>query len=207
MLNVLIIPNESLRVKSAVVTDFDENLHLFLDQMYETVKAQDGYGIAAPQVSKNVRVCVVEYDNVKYEIINPIIVEASGKSSMKEGCLSVPGYSEFVERAKRVKIQYQNRFGELQELVAENEFSHVVQHEIDHLDGILYLDRLSSLKKQIFRKWFSKKLKFAEQIRRQTIRRAKKEAKIQLKENKKNDTIMSSLTPTSEEIDISSNNK
>lgn len=176
-LQILVYPEESLRIPSVEVTDFDQNLYTLLDEMLNTVVAYDGHGLAAPQVSKNIRVAVIKHDNVVYEMINPIIKEQSGKCSAVEGCLSIPGYSEHIERAKSIKVTYKNRSGEDLELFATEDLARVIQHEVDHLDGILYIDRMSNLKKNLFKTWITKKFKEAERYRRAMIRYAKKNPK------------------------------
>ena len=118
-------------------------------------------GVAAPQIGVSLRVCVVDVSGSKLGrdnnhgllvLINPEIITAEGAATMREGCMSVPDYTGEVERATRITLRYQDDTGEKRELVAEGFEAVAIQHEMDHLDGILFLDRISSLKTGLFRR-------------------------------------------------------
>ena len=120
----------------------DETIVL-LDNLYETMVANDGVGIAAPQVGKNQRIAIVEVDEGdKFELINPEIIEAKGESIDVEGCLSIPHVYGTVKRADEVTVRYYDRDGEEIEVTAFGYLARAFQHEIDHLDGILFIDKM-----------------------------------------------------------------
>lgn len=134
-----------LREKCAPVTKFDGELWKLLDDMKETVRAADGAGLAAPQVGVPIRACVVDVEEGFFELINPIFVWKRGEQYGPEGCLSVPGQSGDVLRPNKVKVIFQDRHGEKYSLVARDFFARAVCHEVDHLDGILYIDTAEGL--------------------------------------------------------------
>lgn len=167
VLEVLHYPNPILKRKSKEVACFDENLHSFLDDMYETMLAKEGVGLAAIQVGREIRALIInlaredknQYKEDLFEMINPQILNKSGEIFFTEGCLSVPNFYEDVLRFNEVEIEYCNRLGEKQHLKAEGYLAVAIQHEMDHLDGILFIDRLSLLKRKKFQKEFKKLLK------------------------------------------------
>ena len=124
------------------VEKFDDRLATMLDDMTETLHFAEGLGLAAPQVGILRRVCIVEYDDKHYELVNPKLVSSSGKCVDNEGCLSVPGYRGLVERPEVIDITYFDRFGKEHSLHAEGYFARVFLHEMDHLDGILFSDKM-----------------------------------------------------------------
>jgi peptide deformylase len=133
-----------LRAECEAVEVFDEALHREIDIMAVTLKAcQGGAALAAPQISIRKRITVIDYMKQYLELVNPVILEQSGSVLDFEGCLSMPSWSGRVERARRVKVRYQDRHGEFHEMTAENEMARCLQHEIDHLEGILYIDRMT----------------------------------------------------------------
>lgn len=140
------IGGEVLRKRSREVTVFDEKLAKLLDDMHETMLHADGCGLAAPQVGLLKRVAVVEVDGDYFEFVNPVIVSQKGSQQSPEGCLSVPGRSEEVVRPYKIKVRFQNRYGELMEGKFEGFIAKACCHEFDHLDGILYYDK--AVKKQ-----------------------------------------------------------
>ena len=138
--NILKEGDERLRKKSRPVTDFNERLWTLLDDMYETMK-DGGVGIAAPQVGVLRRAVVIDVGEGKHELVNPVIVEQSGDQCGGEGCLSNPGQYGLVHRPAQLRLKAQDRYGKPFELEAEGYFAVAVCHEVDHLDGILFIDK------------------------------------------------------------------
>ena len=138
--NILKEGDERLRKKSRPVTGFNERLWTLLDDMYETMK-DGGVGIAAPQVGVLRRAVVIDVGEGKHELVNPVIVEQSGDQCGGEGCLSIPGQYGLVHRPAQLRLKAQDRYGKPFELEAEGYFAVAVCHEVDHLDGILFIDK------------------------------------------------------------------
>ena len=140
-LKILKDGDTALRLKSRPVTDINKRILTLLDDMTETMRYADGVGLAAPQVGVLRRVVVIECEpgNV-LELINPVIVEKSGEQHELEGCLSVPGRQGYTDRPMHVKVEALNRIGEKITLEGEGLLARAFCHEIDHLDGILYID-------------------------------------------------------------------
>ncbi len=134
-----------LREKCSEVKSFNKELFALLDDMKETVRAENGAGLAAPQIGVSLRAVVIDVDEGYFELINPVIVSAKGEQSGAEGCLSVKGKQGTVTRPYKVKAEYRDRFGKKHKLTAEGFFARAVCHELDHLDGILYTDRASEV--------------------------------------------------------------
>ncbi|MBQ5926812.1 MAG: peptide deformylase [Clostridia bacterium] len=141
--SVVQVGDEVLRTKCQPVESFDEKLWVFLDDMKDTVKAEQGAGLAAPQVGVLKRVVVVDVDEGYFEFINPKIVAQKGEQNGFEGCLSVRGKRGLVSRPMKVKLVYFDRYGKQQSLLAKGFFARAICHELDHLDGVLYIDRAS----------------------------------------------------------------
>ncbi|RDU71251.1 peptide deformylase [Helicobacter aurati] len=160
VLEVIRYPNKILRQVSSEVVDFDSALHSFLDDMYDTMIERRGVGIAAIQVAQPLRALLVNIprdDDIQYredllEVINPEIIQAEGVIMWNEGCLSVPGFYEEIQRYQKIVLRYQNRAGEIQERIFRDFMAVALQHEIDHLNGILFVDKLSLLKRKKFEK-------------------------------------------------------
>ncbi len=133
-----------LRKKCREVTEFDEKLWILLDDMYETMTAANGVGLAAPQVGILRRVVVIDVDddNGKIELINPIITRMTGKQIDSEGCLSYPGKYGYVKRPNKVKVKALNRYGKPVEYFGTGLLARAFCHEIDHLNGILFSDNV-----------------------------------------------------------------
>jgi peptide deformylase len=154
-------PHPVLRKKTSRVELIDHSIDRLIDDMVETMYAAPGVGLAANQVGVALQIAVIdislrEENKQRYPlivIINPEILSAEGAVVEEEGCLSIPEYAESVKRAARVKVRAQDRAGKSFELEAEGLLAKALQHEIDHLNGLLYIDRLSPLKKNIFRRW------------------------------------------------------
>ena len=140
-----------LKKVCAPVEKIDKRLRNFLDDMAETMYASEGVGIAAPQVGKSIRVCVVDVDtknrNNRYDLINPVITYREGSVVDNEGCLSCPDLFGDVERAEKIRGEYLNRFGKKKTLEAEGLLARCIQHELDHLDGQLFIDIAKNITK------------------------------------------------------------
>lgn len=130
-----------LRCKCEQVKAFNDELCALLDDMKETVRAESGAGLAAPQVGIPIRVVVIDVDEGYFELINPVIFSTKGEQTGPEGCLSVKGKQGTVKRPYKVKAEYRDRHGKKHKLTAEGFFARAVCHELDHLDGILYTDK------------------------------------------------------------------
>ena len=167
LLEVLPYPNKKLFVSSKDVENFDENLYKFLDDMYETMIYKHGIGLAAIQVGSPIRAIVINLlnedglqdKNELLEIINPQIIQKDGEILWQEGCLSVPGFYENVKRANHVKLKFQDRFGLIKEIEANELLAVCIQHEIDHLDGHLFIEKIGYQKRKKFDKEFKDILK------------------------------------------------
>ncbi len=142
-LKVLQFGARELREKAAPVSVFDKNIHSIIDDMAYTLKVRgDGAALAANQVGILKRIVVIDTQDEYYELVNPEIVERSGTQYEIEGCLSLDGFQGKVPRFLNVKVRYQDRNGEEREVEAEGYMAKCLQHEIDHLDGVLYTDRM-----------------------------------------------------------------
>ena len=134
--------DEILYKKCKAVVKFDEKLHILLDDMYETTQSRDGVGLAAPQVGILKRAVVIDVGDGKIELINPEIVEESGEQTGSEGCLSVPGVFGEVTRPNVVTVKAQDRDGKWFKITGKELLARAFCHEIEHLDGKLFLDRV-----------------------------------------------------------------
>ena len=158
-LTILEFPDPRLRKKAAPVEQVDDALRALIDDMFETMYAAPGIGLAATQVDVHRRLLVADVspdNDAPHVFINPVIVEKDGVTVTEEGCLSVPGYFEEVERAEHIKVRYLDRDGAEREDELEGLLAVCVQHEIDHLDGKLFVDYLSEAKRQRIRKKLEK---------------------------------------------------
>lgn len=138
---------EPLRQESKPVTAIDDDLRVLVKDMFETMYHAHGVGLAAPQVGVNLRLFLIDTGNAPMVFINPEIVKASGKEVADEGCLSFPGLREKVERAARVVARATNLEGKEFEVQAEGLLARAIQHELDHLDGVLFIDRISKARR------------------------------------------------------------
>jgi len=146
--NVVQVGDEVLRQRCFEVENFDETLFRLLDDMKDTVKKEQGAGLAAPQVGVLRRVVVVDVEEEGYfEFVNPVITSQKGEQSGWEGCLSVRGKSGIVSRPMKVTLAYQDRNGEKHVIKAKGFFARAICHELDHLDGVLYIDKASHIEK------------------------------------------------------------
>ena len=139
---VIMGEDEVLRKKSRAVDKFDERLWTLLDDMAETMYDADGAGLAAPQVGVLKRVVVIDVGDGLIEMINPEIIEREGSMVNPEGCLSVPGRRGTVERPEKVVVRFQDRNGKFFKLTGEGFLSMAICHETDHLDGVIYVDKM-----------------------------------------------------------------
>ena len=167
MLDIVTYPNKILRKVSKPVERFDKELHTLLDDMYETMVAKNGVGLAAIQVAVPIRALLIDIGNEEgkqskdtlIEVINPEFLEWDGAVKDTEGCLSVPEYFDEVERYEKVKVKYFDRFGKEHIRDANGLLSVAFQHETDHLDGHLFIERLDYIKRKKFEKEWKKLLK------------------------------------------------
>lgn len=153
---IVTVPDPVLRRKAHKVSDFGPDLQRLIDDMVETMREAPGVGLAAPQVDVSLRVIVVEFGDEDdeeapkklYAVVNPEIARTSGETVMgTEGCLSIPGFVGEVERLKNVTIKGQNRRGQPVRIKAEGWLARIFQHEIDHLNGVLFTDRAKQVTK------------------------------------------------------------
>ena len=154
LLNILHFPDSRLRTVAKPVVDFDENLRQLVSDMFETMYEAPGIGLAATQVDHHIRLLVMDVSdgrNNPRSLINPRIIAADGDEEMDEGCLSVPGYYEKVRRAEHIRVSAQDENGDNYEFEAEGLEAVCIQHEMDHLDGKLFVDYLSALKRNRIR--------------------------------------------------------
>jgi len=166
---VVVYPDKRLKQKSKEVSEFNEELHTLLDDMYDTMIAKKGVGLAAIQIAEPKRVFIInipleEQDGAQprentLEVINPEFLEMEGSTKYQEGCLSVPGYYEDVERFKRVKLKYFDRYGKEHILEDDDFLAIALQHEYEHLEGKLFIEKLSIIKRKKFEKEWKKKHK------------------------------------------------
>jgi peptide deformylase len=159
ILDILHYPDERLRTKATPVEVVDDELRALIDDMLETMYDAPGIGLAATQVNVHKRLMVIDVSDDNSEplvFINPEILEKDGIEQMQEGCLSVPGYFDLVERADRIRVRALGRDGKPFELETDGLLAVCIQHEIDHLDGKLFVDYLSELKRKRLRKKLEK---------------------------------------------------
>ncbi|MRJ03365.1 MAG: peptide deformylase [Epsilonproteobacteria bacterium] len=167
---IITYPDKRLFLRSQEVEDFGGELHTLLDDMYETMIEKNGIGLAAIQVAVPKRALIINLPDEEgnqrpeelLELINPVILEERGSQVYTEGCLSIPDYYSDVERAEWVKVRYQDRYGKSHILEADGLLAVAIQHEIDHLDGHLFIERLPYLKRKKFEKEFRKKRRSAQ---------------------------------------------
>lgn len=162
LLTILEYPDPRLRTIAEEVTMFDEDLKKFVALMFETMYQAKGIGLAASQVDHHYRVIVIDISDEKNDpicLINPKIIKSEGKTSYEEGCLSVPNFFEKVERAEKITLNYQSMDGSEHEMEAGGLLAICIQHEMDHLIGKLFVDYLSTLKRNKFKKLLEKRLK------------------------------------------------
>lgn len=166
ILEILHFPDSRLRETTTPVTEFDSALSNFVDDMFETMYDAPGVGLAATQVGDTRRVAVMDCSDDKVEPIvmcNPRILWAEEEETVDEGCLSVPDHYDRVTRYRRLRFAAEDRDGTPYEMTAEELLAQCVQHELAHLDGVLYIDKLSRLKRQRIRRKLTKAARRAEE--------------------------------------------
>ena len=161
VLEIQKFPAPILKKKADSVSVFDEDLQKLIDDMIETMYAAPGVGLAAPQVGVSQRLAVIDISSKddKYPLIvliNPCIVRADGEIEFEEGCLSIPEYTAKIRRSERLIVRAHERDGREVEIDAGGLLAIALQHEIDHLDGLLLIDRISPIKREFFKKRFKK---------------------------------------------------
>lgn len=159
ILRILEFPDPKLRTKALPVDKVDDALRQLIDDMFDTMYQAPGIGLAATQIDVHRRLLVADVSSERTDphvLINPVIIEKDGLTVTEEGCLSVPGFYEEVERAEHIRVRYLDRDGEEVESEYEEMLAVCVQHEIDHLDGKLFVDYLSEAKRQRIRKRLEK---------------------------------------------------
>ena len=146
---IITTENPILRKKAKKIHHFDPSLQRLVDDMFETMHEANGVGLAGPQIAQSIRVFVAEYEepdtgqHYKVALFNPEIIKSEGEALGTEGCLSIPGYAgDNIRRATKITVKAQDAKGKAIRVSAENWFARILQHEIDHLDGVLFLDRL-----------------------------------------------------------------
>jgi peptide deformylase len=154
-------PDEVLKKKALPVKNIDKDLQRLVDNMMETMYAAPGIGLAAPQVGVSKRLVVIDVSTKDEKhplivLINPEIIEADSFIDSEEGCLSVPGYTSTIKRAGRVVVKGLDRNGRPVQIEGTGLLARALQHEIDHLDGVLFVDRMSSIKREFFKKKYIK---------------------------------------------------
>ena len=157
---IRLLGDPGLRRKAEPVEEVDDEIRELIDDMFDTMYDAEGVGLAAPQVGLGRRVIVVdtrEDDVAPFGLVNPVIVETGEERERgEEGCLSIPGLKEIVERPSRVVVEGLDRDGNPVRIEAEGLLARVLQHEVDHLDGVLFLDRVSALKRSMLLKRWKK---------------------------------------------------
>ena len=166
ILDVLIYPDDNLAKVCQPVETIDAQLNTFIDNMFDTMYEHEGIGLAAPQVNVLKRVVTIDIEGDKTNqivLINPEIIESSGETEIEEGCLSIPGCRALVPRKEKLTVKALNRQGQEFVLEADGLLAICIQHEIDHLNGVLFVDHISRLKRQRIKE---KMLKLKKQLER-----------------------------------------
>ncbi len=167
LLDIHVLGSPILRVETRIVTEFTDELRQLAENMFDTMHAAEGIGLAAPQVGREERLAVIDVDQAKYVIINPEVVMTEGEERADEGCLSIPDIHGDVDRAMRVTVQAFDIEGAPIEITADGLLARCLLHEIDHLHGKLFIDYLSLLKRRAaLGKWEASKDKYPGNIRR-----------------------------------------
>ena len=147
MLKIVTIPDPILTKKTSLVKTIDEDINKLVAEMIETCRKANGIGLAAPQIGKSIRLCIINLEHLglpPFALVNPKIVKNSfAKIELEEGCLSIPGIFGMVKRPKKVTVEAQNLDGEKHKFVADGMLARVIQHELDHLDGVLFTTKVT----------------------------------------------------------------
>jgi len=163
-LTIVEYPDKRLRLKSKDVVDFDTKLHNLLDSMYPIMINTNGIGLAAIQVAHPIKALILNIPDEDgeqpkenlLEIINPVVTKLEGETIYQEGCLSVPKFYEDIKRSETLTLNYQDRDGNTKSLEADGLLAIAIQHEIDHLNGILFIDKLSYARRKKFEKEYKR---------------------------------------------------
>jgi peptide deformylase len=161
LLEIKRYPEKILKQKTAEITDIDGGTYDLINDMLETMHFAHGLGLAANQVGISKRLCIIDLSLKEDKaslivLINPVIVEKTGSIEAEEGCLSVPGYMASLKRAEKVFVKGLNREGKEIAIEAEGLLARALQHEIDHLDGFLFIDRMSPIRREFFKRRYKK---------------------------------------------------
>lgn len=162
-LKIIAAPDHRLRTTATHVSAFDVDEQLLIDGMFVMMEKSNGVGLAAPQIGVSKRIIVMDVPKLeahadmepdaekhgRFEMVNPVITHRDGSMIWNEGCLSVPGFDDDVKRDRTISVRYQDRYGNEKLLRASGLLAACIQHEIDHLDGVLFIDRLSTIRKDI----------------------------------------------------------
>jgi peptide deformylase len=166
VLPITVLGSPILRQVTTPVTEVTEELRSLVADMFETMRAADGVGLAAPQVGRSERLCVVEVGEVAVALFNPEIIAREGKIKWEEGCLSIPEIFGWVERSASVKVRAMGVDGQTLELEGRELLAVCLQHELDHLDGKLFVDHLSFLnRRKAMKEWEEEKVKYPDLVR------------------------------------------
>jgi peptide deformylase len=165
LLEIKKYPDKILKQKTAELADIDGRTQNLIDDMIETMYGARGIGLAANQIGISQRLCVIDLSSRDTDklplivLINPVVVQKEGTIDADEGCLSIPGYMASVKRAEKVLVQGVSREGKPVEIEGEGLLARALQHEIDHLDGLLFIDRMSPIRREFFKRRYKKSLK------------------------------------------------
>jgi peptide deformylase len=166
LLDLHLLGSPALRKESAPVAAVDDEVRQVIDDLYETMDAAKGVGLAANQVGVMRRIAVVDADGQRFAMVNPVVRQAEGRSRAEEGCLSVPEVYADVTRPERIVLEALDREGQSFRLEADGLVARAIQHEIDHLDGILFLDHVGPLKRQLLISRYKKEHRGEDVIKR-----------------------------------------
>ena len=170
VLPIHLLGSPVLREASAPIAEVTEEVRRLVDNMFETMDAAEGVGLAANQIGRAIRVAVVDAEGTRITLINPVISDASGKEREEEGCLSIPDVYAEVTRPERVVLKAIGRDGAPYQIEASGLLARAIQHEIDHLDGILFLDRLSPMKRRLLVAKYRREYKESDSLLREVAR-------------------------------------
>ncbi|MFN2601670.1 MAG: peptide deformylase [Gemmatimonadaceae bacterium] len=148
ILDIRVLGDPVLRKETEIVEDVNDDIRKLIDDMFETMYAAEGIGLAAPQIGRTERITVMDVEGAKFALVNPEIIDRQGSVRGEEGCLSIPDVFGEVERSNTVTVRAQNERGEEIEIIGNELLARCLQHEIDHLHGKLFLDYLSVLKRR-----------------------------------------------------------
>lgn len=174
-LDIVLLGDPILRRVATPVDVVTDDLRDLVDAMFATMDAAPGQGLAAPQVGRPERLCVVDVDGYRKALVNPYVVERSGKQRLDDGCLSLPGIFTTVERAARVVVEARDLQGEPMRVEAEGALAFCLQHEVDHLEGRLFFDHLGLLKRRaVLAEWERERAKYPDGVWHVQARRARR---------------------------------